>query len=292
MSDKVKRSAKRVRRRPGEPSDSDDPIVNDKGMNVDLPAVQTSSWEDKLLGKDDTSVGATIGNLDKDTLNQGGVATDSSINNNIAHDGGKGDRFRPWMLVERKPRRKPMTTAKEITSNPIVRTEGSRFGILSRNHGVIGELVSGTFDSNTGNRGFVESILGTKLQARGNLPFNPLAKNKGKIVISVNGPKNVLKPVNKNGSLFGSVENPFDDGSKMGPKLMENRTPIKFQAIRHGQVLRSLPEGECSTLLISRAIDDLIMGLCQEVRQDTALLGGNSSLRESDNETLVDATLT
>ncbi|MBA0591553.1 hypothetical protein Gorai_008565, partial [Gossypium raimondii] len=233
--------------------------------------------------KDDTSVGATIGNLDKDTLNQGGVATNSSIKNNIAHDGGKGDRFRPWMLVERKPRRKPMTTAKEITSNPIVRAEGSRFGILSRNHGVIGELVSGTFDSNTGNRGFVESILGTKLQAKGNLPFNPLAKNKGKIVISVNGPKKWRDgPSSCNGLK-----------RKQG-KIFRQRPTAELRGLNVdiGQVLRSLPEGECSTLLISRAIDDLIKGLCQEVRQDTALLGGNSSLRESDNETLVDATLT
>ncbi|PPE01339.1 hypothetical protein GOBAR_DD01665 [Gossypium barbadense] len=152
--------------------------------------MQRVEYESMSTGKDDTfvaptdisifrmmlitflfvlSVGATIGNLDKDTLNQGGVATDSSIKNNIARDGGKGDRFRPWMLVERKPRRKPMTTAKEITSNPI-------------------------------------------------------------------------------------------------GKIFRQRPTAELRGLNVdiGQVLRSLPEGECSTLLISRAIDDLIKGLCQE----------------------------
>ncbi|MBA0846227.1 hypothetical protein Goarm_023342 [Gossypium armourianum] len=114
----------------------------------------------------------------------------------------------------------------------------------------------------------------------------------------------------------------------MGPKLMEsNSVPIKFQAVGHGLDKErnldvrlstnrgiSLGEGEMGRLLVTiskgdrgeifgqrpteeskglkdgTAVEGLIKGLCQEVRHDTKLMEDMSSIRESDDETLEDAT--
>lgn len=44
------RSTKKVSRRPDEPPDPDDLVVNDKGTSVDIPTAQSESWKDKFLG--------------------------------------------------------------------------------------------------------------------------------------------------------------------------------------------------------------------------------------------------
>ncbi|TYH66478.1 hypothetical protein ES332_D06G126300v1 [Gossypium tomentosum] len=49
VGDNIRRLAKKVRRRPEEPLDLDDPVVNDKGMKLDSINVRTVSWKYKLL---------------------------------------------------------------------------------------------------------------------------------------------------------------------------------------------------------------------------------------------------
>ncbi|MBA0846226.1 hypothetical protein Goarm_023341 [Gossypium armourianum] len=287
--DNAGRSTKKVSRRPDEPPDPDDLVVNDKGMSVDIPTAQSESWKDKFLESDYFSVNfqndddyllvmsggpwtifgqylsvrlwtpefstdqefpknmmvwirlpallegmytrsllkfiggaigpvvkidrnktsksrgqfsriavyidlgkllisklqidgriqrAATGNLDKGVLNQGGETFDCSGKNSLAPDVEEGDQFGPWMLVERKPRRKPLTTATEPNSNSVVGIEGSRFNILSGNHGLIGEVAPDIFYGNTGNRGSTVPTLGTKLQSRDKAPFNPQIKGK------------------------------------------------------------------------------------------------------------------
>ncbi|MBA0869311.1 hypothetical protein Goshw_026583 [Gossypium schwendimanii] len=49
VGDNIRRLAKKVRRRPEEPLDLDDPVVNDKRMKLDSINVRTVSWKYKLL---------------------------------------------------------------------------------------------------------------------------------------------------------------------------------------------------------------------------------------------------
>ncbi|MBA0694145.1 hypothetical protein Goari_004466 [Gossypium aridum] len=49
VGDNIRRLAKKVRRRPEEPLDLDDPVVNDKRMKLDSINVRTVSSKDKLL---------------------------------------------------------------------------------------------------------------------------------------------------------------------------------------------------------------------------------------------------
>ncbi|KAH1031138.1 hypothetical protein J1N35_043312 [Gossypium stocksii] len=156
------------------------------------------------------------------------------------------------MLVERKPRRKPLTTATEPNSNSVVGIEGLRFNILSGNHVLIGEVAPDIFYGNTGNQGSTVPTLGTKLQSRDKLPFNPQIKG-GDIWATANG-------------------------------------RIKRFEGWHRSNFKKFTRRGCSTLPIDQAVEGLIKGLCQEVRHDSTLMDEMSSIHESDDKTLAYAT--
>ncbi|MBA0758103.1 hypothetical protein Gotri_021127 [Gossypium trilobum] len=231
------------------------------------------------------------------------------------------------------------------------------FSILSKNYDEVERIKCTALNGSTGIKGSDGAILGKVLPARGKLLSNlqinykvlkkKSSKNKGKAIVLVNGPKtnsNVLKPTNNQGPSSRSVDNPFNDGSKMGLKIFNNGSDlIRFQAVSHdlekrrnmvvrlmknkgislgkremerfpntvskgdngevfserptaeiewlsvdmGKIPRGISEGELSALPIDWAIDALIKGLCQEVENDTSMVGGISMLQGSDNETLV-----
>lgn len=50
MNDALGRVTKKIRKRPNEPPDPDDPVVYGQGMLVDSREQSTTSWRDKLLG--------------------------------------------------------------------------------------------------------------------------------------------------------------------------------------------------------------------------------------------------
>ncbi|KAK5825217.1 hypothetical protein PVK06_020027 [Gossypium arboreum] len=140
-----------------------------------------------------TTEGVAAENLNKDEADQGGSKVGSSVTVATTCGNDEGDQFGPWI--------------------------GSRPGILSESHMEVEGVKPVALNGNIRTRGSYEEILGKDLLAREKLLFNPqikrLKKNKGKSVILVNGPKvnsNVIKPVNKQGSLSGSISNPFDDG--------------------------------------------------------------------------------
>ncbi|PPS01193.1 hypothetical protein GOBAR_AA19473 [Gossypium barbadense] len=62
-----------------------------------------------------------------------------------------------------------------------------------------------------------------------------ISKNKGKGVAIANRPRvntNTLKATNKQASSSGSSNNPFDDGSRMGPRILDKGLDlIYFQSV-------------------------------------------------------------
>ncbi|PPD75509.1 hypothetical protein GOBAR_DD27570 [Gossypium barbadense] len=126
------------------------------------------------LEKGETTEGVTAGNLDNDTVAQGGITDRSSNKDAIAH--------------------------------------GSRFSVLSKNYDEVEGIKCTALNGSTGIKGSDGAILGKVLPARGKLLSNlqikykvlkkKSSKNKGKAIVLVNGPKtnsNVLKPTNNQG---------------------------------------------------------------------------------------------
>ncbi|KAH1081870.1 hypothetical protein J1N35_021631 [Gossypium stocksii] len=120
-------------------------------------------------------------------------------------------------------------------------TSGSRFDVLSDNHdedsgileiGMVMDLVGGANYETTITTKFirmVEAINKSRISRKGTL------KSKGKWILLEKMSKvmvNELKSTNKVGSsIFGPSGNPFDDGYKMGPIILDDSLlSIQFQA--------------------------------------------------------------
>ncbi|MFQ6662238.1 hypothetical protein Gotur_030113 [Gossypium turneri] len=112
-----------------------------------------------------------------------------------------------------------MMVAKATFDNVDAGARRSILGILSDSHMEVEGVKPAALNGNNRNQGSYEEILGKDLLAREKLWFNPKIKtkvfkkrpkkNKGKSVISVNGPKansNVLKPINKTETISGQLE--------------------------------------------------------------------------------------
>ncbi|MBA0579209.1 hypothetical protein Gorai_021472 [Gossypium raimondii] len=83
------------------------------------------------------------------------------------------------------------------------------------------------------------------------------------------------------GSRFSVLSKNYDEVEGIKCTALNGSTGIK------GSDGAILGKGELSALPIDWAIDALIKGLCQEVENDTSMVGGISMLQGSDNETLV-----
>ncbi|MBA0675056.1 hypothetical protein Goari_016619 [Gossypium aridum] len=149
--------------------------------------------------KGETTEGVTVENLDNDTVAQGRITDRSSNKDAIVHGSDKEDQFGPWMLVERKSRRRPLMATKEIVDSIDARAEGSRFSILSKNYDEVEGIKCTALNGSTGIKGSDGVILGKVLPARGKLLSNlqikykvlkkKSSKNKGKAIVLVNGQK-------------------------------------------------------------------------------------------------------
>ncbi|MBA0791012.1 hypothetical protein Gohar_015619, partial [Gossypium harknessii] len=126
--------------------------------------------DNKSIGfeKGETTEGVMAENLDNDTVAQGGITDRSSNKDAIAHGSDKEDQFGPWMLVERKSRRRPLTVTKEIVDSIDARAEGSRFSVLSKNYDEVEGIKCTALNGSSGIKGSDGAILGKVLPARGN----------------------------------------------------------------------------------------------------------------------------
>ncbi|MBA0582316.1 hypothetical protein Gorai_024467 [Gossypium raimondii] len=176
---------------------------------------------------------------------------------------------------------------------------GSRFGVLNGNYG--GEFWKQSNDLN-GNNG--SRILG---------------KAKGKRDVTANGPKsnlNTLKPSKKvRASSSDPKNNPFDDGSRMGPivsdKDLEAIHVQAFSPVLNGKKIwqldlwlkqgfglvventtviepASFTGGDSLSLPIALVIDDILQGLSNEVGDDIAMVDVLGKEIEEEDETIVD----
>lgn len=125
---------------------------------------------------------------------------------------------------------------KSTTLGVIDMGNGSRFGILSNNQGE--SLEKGMKEPNPVDKG---KKISSEKDLAGNLLLNASRKKSGKDkskgMVGFFGSKikiNALKPNNSFGSSSG-VENPFDDGSQMGSKILEKvQRVVMFKVIGHG----------------------------------------------------------
>ncbi|MBA0617981.1 hypothetical protein Godav_027382 [Gossypium davidsonii] len=67
----VRRSTKKVKCRTDEPSDPDNPVVNEKGIRMDRVGIQLVSWKEKLMGS--ASTGANVQQEEDFELDDGNV---------------------------------------------------------------------------------------------------------------------------------------------------------------------------------------------------------------------------
>ncbi|KAK5840278.1 hypothetical protein PVK06_009169 [Gossypium arboreum] len=108
--------------------------------------------------------------------------------------------------------------------------EGSRFGVLS---GIYKGIEGGV--KFVGKGDLVWEKLSIVPQIRYKVIKKGISKNKGKGVAIANRPRvntNTLKPTNKQASSSGSSNNPFDDGSRMGPRILDRGLDlIYFQSV-------------------------------------------------------------
>ncbi|PPD93667.1 hypothetical protein GOBAR_DD09416 [Gossypium barbadense] len=127
----IGRLTKKVRCRPKEPLDPDDPIVDAKGMMVNSSGSTNESWKDKLMGNS-TDV----------CPHKAGQETDPAVEEDkspkqetVLQEKVEAQKYGSWMIFERRQRRKARTVvakADGIVEANIV--SGSRFKILNKNH--------------------------------------------------------------------------------------------------------------------------------------------------------------
>ncbi|PPE01761.1 hypothetical protein GOBAR_DD01200 [Gossypium barbadense] len=196
------------------------------------------------------------------------------------------EEFEPWMLVERKQRRKSRSTRGRngITDGGVI--GGSRFGVLNGNYG--GEFWKQSNDLN-GNNGsrilgkvylginepvknarIVEALNKTRRKKKGT------SKAKGKRDVTANGPKsnlNTLKPSKKYGGKGN--QRPREE---IGGKVGEN---IRWEPA-------SFTSGDSLSLPIALVIDDILQGLSNEVGDDIAMVNVLGKEIEEEDEIIVD----
>ncbi|MBA0602922.1 hypothetical protein Gorai_003085, partial [Gossypium raimondii] len=121
----IGRSTKKVRCRPKEPLDPDDPIVDAKGMMVNSSGSTNESWKDKLMGNS-TDGQETDPAVEEDK---------SPKQETVLQEKVEAQKYGSWMIFERRQRRKARTVVAK--ADGIVKANmvsDSRFKILNKNH--------------------------------------------------------------------------------------------------------------------------------------------------------------
>lgn len=150
------------------------------------------------------------------------------------------------MLVKCRQRRNSKIEArtKEVTGER--RTEELRFVVLSENYAKMDSDVLIAIKENTGNKVVHTEIEEGRLREKQRIIHAAKSKGfkkggikgKGKGVGISNGLRDgssVLKPMNKQPAIANSADNPFSDGSVMGPKILDKELDaIVFQLVGKG----------------------------------------------------------